>query len=112
MGGVAYKLENAKELGEANPGQNVIVKVKNWRQSLTVLINGSLLIVATIVKMIDILTGQNALEPLVAVFVREPEAVANALTVVTQAYTALNLYLRVFKTSQPITLRSNDANPK
>ena len=106
MGGISYKIENAKENGSDIAGQNVIVKFKTWRQSLTVLINGSLLIASTLIQAIDVLTGQNALEPLLRVFLQEPEAVAQALTVITQFYTGLNLYLRIFRTTQPITFRS------
>lgn len=102
MGGISYKLETAIEQGMAKPGQNVIVKVKGLRESLTVLVNGSLLLASTIIKLIDILTGNNALEPIIKLFIENPEGVANAITVITQFYTSLNLYLRIAKTSQPI----------
>jgi hypothetical protein len=103
MGGISYKLENAIERGVADPGQNVIVKVKSWQQSLTVIINGSLLVASTLIQLIDIMTGNNALEPILKLFIDNPEGVSNAITGITQFYTGLNLYLRVFKTSQPIS---------
>ncbi len=105
MGGATYKLETAIENGKAVIGQNVIVKVKDWKRSLTVAINGSLLIASTVVQLIDVLTGNNALEPIVKVFVEQPEGVAHALTVITQFYTSLNLYLRIFRTTQPLSAK-------
>ena len=103
MGGISYKLQTAVNEGKATPGQNVIVKVKSWKQSVTVIINGSLLLAATLIKLIEVLTGNNALEPMVSIFVENPESVATTITAITQFYTALNLYLRVVKTSQPIS---------
>ena len=103
MSGVSYNLQTAIEKGLANPGQAVRVKIKSWTSSLTVGVNGSLLIVSSIIKLIDVLTGNNALEPVVRIFVANPEEVASAVIAITQFYTALNLYLRVFKTSQPIS---------
>ena len=103
MGGISYKLETAIDKGVATPGKNVIVKVKSWKQSTTIILNGSLLVAATLIKLVDVLTGNNALEPIVKVFVEDSESVASTITAITQFYTALNLYLRAFKTSQPIS---------
>ncbi len=110
MGGVTYKLETAKEIGMAVVGQNVIVKMKDWKRSLTVLFNGSLLIASIIVQVIDALTGNNALEPIVKVFTEQPEIVADVLTTITQFYSALNLYLRIFRTTQPLSAKMDESD--
>lgn len=88
------------------PEQRVVVNVKNWKQSATVIINGILFVAAGLISILDILFGANVIEPLVKVFTSDPEAVTRIITIITQVYTALNIYLRV-KTTQPITLRTD-----
>lgn len=88
------------------PEQRVVVEAKNWKQSATVIINGGLFIVASIISLLDILFGANVIEPMVRVFTSDPDTVTMVLTTVTQVYTALNVILR-FKTTSPLTVRTD-----
>lgn len=96
----------SERVRELQPEQRVVVNAKNWKKSLTVVINGSLLVAASIVAVLDILFGSNVIEPIVSVFTNDPQRVSTIITTITQVYTALNLYLR-FKTTQPVTLRTD-----
>lgn len=80
---------------------------KQWYQSKTMLFNGILLVGATFVQIVDILTGANVLEPLVKVFVKDPENATKVIAVVTQVYSLANLYLRT-KTNQGVTFSGNE----
>lgn len=95
-----------ERMQELQPEQRVVVEAKNWKKSATVIINGVLLVVATIISLLDILFGANVVEPIVRVFTDDPELVTRVITVITQVYTVLNIVLRA-KTTQPITLRND-----
>ncbi len=79
-----------------------VIETKPWYQSKTLIFNGVLLVGVTGVQVIDVLTGANVIEPLVKIFVKDPEQVTHILTVITQVYTLVNLYLRG-RTKQPIS---------
>ena len=87
------------------PEQRVVVTAKKLRDSKTILINGSIFTAMAVIQIVDILTGANVLEPILNVFTDNPETVANIVTIISQAYTGLNLYLRVI-TKQPITFNN------
>lgn len=95
-----------EQLQTLQPEQRVVVDVKNWKQSWTIIVNGILLVAATVLQLLDVIFGANLLEPLVKVFTNDPDSVVRIVTVVTQLYTLANLYLRA-KTNAPITLRSD-----
>lgn len=95
-----------EQLQTLQPEMRVVVESKNWLKSWTVIVNGALLIGASLIQVVDLLFGANLLEPLVKIFVTEPEQATQVITVITQVYTLVNLYLRA-KTSAPITLRTD-----
>lgn len=95
-----------EQLKTLQPEQRVVVDAKNWKQSMTIIVNGLLLVAATVIQLADIIFGANLLEPIVKVFTTDPERVTHIVTVVTQIYTIANIYLRA-KTTAPITLRSD-----
>jgi hypothetical protein len=95
-----------EQLQTLQPEQRVVVEAKNWKQSVTVIVNGALLVAATVLQLLDLVFGANLLEPIVRVFTEDPESVTRIITVVTQFYTLANLYLRA-KTTAPITLRTD-----
>jgi hypothetical protein len=96
----------AEKVKELQPEQRVVVEVKNWKQSVTIIVNGALLVAATVLQLLDLVFGANLLAPIVGVFTDDPEQATRIITFVTQAYTLLNLYLRA-KTTAPITLRND-----
>lgn len=95
-----------EQLKTLQPEQRVVVDVKPWYKSITVVVNGLLLFGASLIQVVDIIFGANLLEPIVKVFVQNPEEVTRLVTVLTQVYTIANLYLRA-KTTAPITLRTD-----
>lgn len=84
----------------------VVVQVQPWYQSRTVIVNGILFLAASFVQIVDLLTGANLLEKLVSTFTSDPEKVSNTITVITQVYTVVSLWLRS-KTQSPITFASS-----
>ena len=101
----ARPLPETGRLQEVQPEQRVVVTAKNWKSSLTLIVNGSFLAVAIIIQILDIVFGANVIEPIVKVFTTDPEAITRVLTVFTQIYTVANILLR-FKTVAPITLNT------
>jgi hypothetical protein len=86
------------------PEQRVVVTAKNILKSSTLVINGALFIVATIVSLLDILFNAKVVEPIVELFTSDPDTITTVITVITQFYTTLNILLRL-KTTQPVTMR-------
>src|SRR3972149_6344183 len=106
--GTEYRARPLPETGrlqEVQIDQRVVVSAKNWKSSLTIIVNGVLLAAALLIQVLDIVFGANIIEPIVKVFTSDPEAATRVLTVVTQIYTAVNILLR-FKTVAPITLNT------
>ena len=83
-----------EQLQTLQPEQRVVVDVKNWKQSVTVIVNGALLVAATVLQLVDIIFGANLLEPIVRVFTTDPDRVTYLVTTITQVYTLANIYLR------------------
>lgn len=92
------------QLTTLQPEQRVVVEAEAWYKSKTVIINGLLLVGSTLLTIGDLIFGANLLEPLVGVFLKDPEEATKAIMVITQIYSLLGLYLRA-KTTSPITLR-------
>ena len=95
-----------EQLKALQPEQRVVVEAKNWKQSITIIINGALFVAVSALQIIDLIFGANLLEPIVKVFTTDPEQVTHLVTVITQIYTIANIYLRA-KTTAPITLRTD-----
>ncbi len=102
MGGMISA--KAVDINETPAGQQVSTRVKSWKDSKTVLINGVIFLFVAILQILDLLTGANLLEPIVGVFVKDPAGATNTAGFLTQVYTALNIFLR-FKTNAPLTLK-------
>lgn len=94
-----------KRLNSLYDEQKVVVRAKNVFQSVTMVVNGFLFIVASAVMLLDIIFGSNIVEPIVQVFTEDPEVATRTITTMTQIYTVLNILLRI-KTSQPVTLKT------
>ena len=105
MGGIdkPIPLATAQEKGMES-ADKVIVEVKDWKQSKVVVINGILLAGATFIQVFDLLTGANLLQPLVGIFVKDPEQATQVITVMTQIYSLIALYLRT-KTYAPVSFK-------
>lgn len=95
-----------EQLKTLQPEKRVVVEAQVWYKSHTVVINGLLLVGSTLLSVGDAIFGANLLEPLVALFTKDPETASKAILFITQAYSLLGLYLRATTTS-PITLRTD-----
>lgn len=87
--------------------KRVVVQVLPWYKSETVLINGALFVGTTLLQIGDLIFGANLLEPIVGIFTKDPENATKIITIITQVYTLLGLYLRATST-RPITLNTGD----
>lgn len=82
----------------------IIVDVVDWKKSKVVVINVVLIVAATFVQLFDLLTGANVLQPIVGLFVKDPEGATKVITVLTQVYSIIALYLRT-KNYAPISFK-------
>lgn len=92
------------ERKDLTKGDQVAVTVQSPWKSTTIVLNGIILIATMVVSVLDILSGQNLLQPIVAVFFpNDPTVATHVLTTISQIYSVLNIVLR-YKTQSPVAL--------
>lgn len=105
MGQTPVTLKVAQNSDEGiQPNDRIVVEAKSWKESKVVIINGILLVSATFIQVFDLLTGANLLQPLVGIFVKDPAQATQVITVMTQIYSLIALYLRT-KTYAPVSFK-------